>query len=605
MITFYKDFVIGYKIFSFATQRQVELLINSNKTGNFIYFSAKFNNLLDIFAILLYHIDRVMLKIDQEDYMKKIFSLLMVVATLVSAMSVTALADEEKFATVEALQFGKGFEPTIDGVVSLSEWGTATLENVSYPENTQTDMKTSGKMEFSLWTRYNFEGFYLAITTPDNEHWNSNVVADNNSIWNGDCLQVRLDAYGCTVDQGKIPTSDRNGNWHSSYNEFAFALGNDGNTYAYSWHGVVDHEDISGGNGRYVVAHDSTKKLTTYELFIPWEVILQTPPHVGMSVGFSLSVNEGSSADGGGYKNYLEWGSGVMNGRDDNIYGSNRLNFVSTRATGGDELVDPNPENTLGKIEEVTEDAFAVKLEESMISGQNNVTTDLKDDGSLNVLLTGEDPYFTVTLDSKYKLTAENYRYVAMYLKTNDYNDPELFFATSKSPSISDQNYIPSEYQQVEGGQIVIFDFQYFIGYEWVGDVLKLRIDPVDEVTDTLTSEVTIYGIGFFNNLEDAAAFKVEGVNVELDPNYKAPEAEATEDQGNDNATQAPAEDEETDAATDDTATNAPASNAATTGSDDNKKDTNSSTPIIIIVIVAVVVIAAVAVVVIMKKKKA
>lgn len=527
----------------------------------------------------------------------------MAAAMLVSVMSVTALADEEKFATVEALQFGKGFEPTIDGSVSLSEWGTPTLENVSYPENTQTYMKTSGNMEFSMWTRYNFEGFYLAITTPDQEHWNSNVVADHNSIWNGDCLQVRLDAYGCTVDQGKIPSSDRNANWHSSYNEFAFALGNDGNTYSYSWHGVVDHEDLASGNGRYVVAHDATQKLTTYELFIPWDVILQTPPHVGMSVGFSISVNEGSQADGGGYKNYLEWGSGVMNGRADNIFGSNRLNFVSTRATGGDELVDPNPEDTLGEIEEVTEDAFMIELDESMISGQNNVTTTFKDDGALNVLLTGEDPYFTITLDAKYRIPAENYQYVAFYVDTNDYNEPELFFATTKSPSITDQNSIITEYQELEGRQIVIFDFQYFVGYEWTTEVLKLRFDPVTAVTDTLTSEMNIYGIGFFNKLEDAAAFKVEGVNVELDPNYKAPTAESEDG----TVTEAPAEDDETEAPAAD-GTNAPASDAASESdkgdNKDDKKDSNA-TPIIIGVIVGVVVIAAAAVVVIMKKKKA
>ncbi len=536
--------------------------------------------------------------------MKKVISLFMAVAMVLSFSAITAMADEEKFATIEALQFAEEKEPVIDGSVSLTEWGTPTLENVSYPENTQTDMKAEGDMEFSMWTRYNFEGFYLAITTPDEEHWNSNVVADHNSIWNGDCLQVRLDAYGCTVDQGKVPTADRNGNWNSAYNEFAFALGNDGNTYSYSWHGVVDHEDLAGGNGRYVVAYDKAKQLTTYELFIPWEVILQTPPHVSMSVGFSISVNDGSEADGGGYKNWLEWGSGVMNGRDDNIFGSNRLTFVETRATGGNALVDPNPDDVLADLIEVTEDAFLIPFDGYTFTTSQGVTPTINDDGSLHLAITGDDPQFTLAVDSKYKINAADYRYVALYLKTNDYGYGELFFSTSQSTSISQDCSILTEYQEVEGGQVVVADFQYFEGYEWQGDILKFRYDPVESPADTLTSEMTIYGIGVFKNFEDAANFNIEGVTVELDPNAKVPTSSESETQapGADD----PADETEAPAGTDAaTGASTDASTSADTSATGDKADNNSPTGLIIAIIVAVVAVVAVVVVVILKKKKA
>lgn len=286
--------------------------------------------------------------------MRKILSVLIASAMLLSFTGVIAMADEENFATVEALQFANDKAPTIDGVVSNDEWGTPTVSDIN-KDNKQTFVKVSANdMRFTLWTRYSFTGFYVAVVTDDAEHWNGKVPGDENNIWDGDCLQIRLDAYGCTADQGLSPSVSRDENWHSSYNEFAFALGNDGNTYSYSWHGVVDHADISGGDGRYVVKHDAAKKQTTYELFIPWDAILQTPPHVGTNLGFSIGVLNGDAATGG-YSNYIEWGTGIFDGRLANVYGSNRLVFSEARATGGDALVDPNPDEPVPPIETVPE----------------------------------------------------------------------------------------------------------------------------------------------------------------------------------------------------------------------------------------------------------
>ena len=286
--------------------------------------------------------------------MKRILSILIALATLLSLTCVTAMADEEQFATVEALQFANDKSPTVDGIVSTDEWGAPTVSDIN-KNNKQTFVKVSANdMKFTLWTRYNFSGFYIAAIADDAEHWNGSVLANPNDIWNGDCLQIRLDAYGCTADQGLTPSESRDANWHPSYNEFAFALGNDGKTYSYSWHGVVDHADLSGSDGRYVVKHDASKKQTTYELFIPWDVILQAPPHVGTKLGFSIGILNGDAV-AGGYSNYIEWGTGIFDGRLTNVYGSNRLVFSETRATGGDVLSDPNPDVTVPPLETVPE----------------------------------------------------------------------------------------------------------------------------------------------------------------------------------------------------------------------------------------------------------
>ncbi len=313
--------------------------------------------------------------------MRKILSVLIASAMLLSFTGVIAMADEESFATVEALQFANDKAPTIDGIVSTDEWGAPTVSDIN-KDNKQTFVKASANdMKFTLWTRYNFSGFYVAVVADDSEHWNGNVPDNANDIWNGDCLQIRLDAYGCTADQGLVPSAVRDENWHPSYNEFAFALGNDGNTYSYSWHGVVDHADLSGSDGRYVVKHDASKKQTTYELFIPWDVILQAPPHVGTKLGFSIGILNGDNATGG-YNNYIEWGTGIFDGRLTNVYGSNRLVFSETRATGGDALSDPNPDETVPPIETVPETS-AVIVQTDVETNEpaedtQSVTTDTK-----------------------------------------------------------------------------------------------------------------------------------------------------------------------------------------------------------------------------------
>lgn len=546
--------------------------------------------------------------------MKKIISIFLVVATLLTMSSLTVFA-EEKFATVEALQFAKNAEPTIDGVVSATEWGSPTVANAD-ENNPVVDLELDGtRMEFSMWTRYNFQGFYLAVVAYDDQHCNARVVEDRNSIWNGDCLQVRLDAYGCTVDQGLNPTKNRNGNWHSSYNEFAFALGDDGVTYAYSWHGVVDHEDLTGGNGRYMIKHNASKQETTYELFIPWEVILQTLPHVGTKLGFAISVNDGDK-DTGLYKNHIEWGTGVMTTRNKNIYGSNRLVFVADRATGGDELADPNAAVTLPPLEKVTAEKFLLTFKDSLIkplnamgnAGTKDMEYTINDDGSIHMALTGADPQLWLDVNNLYEIEAGNYRYLALYLKTNETNWGEMFFTTGASPTIDAGISVMSEYFDVEGGQIVVLDFQYFMndeaaGFtegEWNGRLLQLRFDPVNEVTDTLTSEMTLYGIGFFNNLEDAQKFNVEGITVETDPAATfAPSQDTEKAPAEDTA--APDTNAETDAETNANDT-AASTDAETTGTDDSEGGNTG----LIIAIVAVAVVAVAAVVfIILKKKKA
>ena len=139
-----------------------------------------------------------------------------------------------------------------------------------------------------------------------------------------------------------------------------------------------------------------------------------------------------------------------------------------------------------------------------------------------------------------------------------------------------------------------------FTDGEWNGRILQLRFDPVNEVTDTLTSEMTLYAIGFFKNLEDAQKFNVEGLTVETDPGAAIDPVESSE------GTEAPAEDTaaETDAETAVAEDSDTAEATTPTTTDDNTDDKGGNTGIIIaIVAVVVVAVAAVAGIVIKKKK--
>ena len=175
--------------------------------------------------------------------MKKLIAALLTLIMILSLHAFASEAEEEEFATVEALQFDK--LPEIDGKVSVEEWGQPTVAHIKYPENPQTDVSKDDQtdVEFTIWFRYTFDGFYIAAQTPDTSPCNDNV--DGSQIWNGDCLQMRLDPYGCTADQNEFdpliePSSSRDKNYSDDFQEFAFAYcTDDGECYAYCWHGIM------------------------------------------------------------------------------------------------------------------------------------------------------------------------------------------------------------------------------------------------------------------------------------------------------------------------------------------------------------------------------
>ncbi len=543
--------------------------------------------------------------------MKKLFAALLAAIMILSIHAFAAAEEAEEFATVEALQFDK--LPDIDGKISADEWGDPTVAHIKYPENLQTDVSKDDQtdVEFTIWFRYTFEGFYIAAQTPDTSPCNDNV--DGSQIWNGDCLQMRLDPYGCTEDQGLVASSVRDMNYSEDYQEFAFAYcKEDGECYAYCWHGVMSGLALQSEGGKYGASNDGTT--TTYEVYIPWdELLYENMPHVGTTYGISaalLTATEGENDNK--WQNWLEWGSGVINGRDDNICGTNRLVMSGKTVFGGAALTDPDPDGeVVTKAEIPTAEGDAVIIDFTKLSGKNQMDYVLNDDGSVTFSFEdGNDPYISLNVSGQVKIQAEDYPYFAIYMKTNDpYAAGEIFYCTLDGVTDYTGGYsVPLEYYEVDGNQVAVAELGDGMGYE--GNVLKLRFDAYDGgCSDPDESEITVYSAGFFKTLEDAQMFKADGVTVDLDPEYvkeiqgggsddtTASEATETEAGGTEEATNGEQE-------TKDAEDTAKATEAETEGAKETTDKSNKGWIIPVAIAVAVVAIAVIVIIIVTKKKK-
>ena len=542
--------------------------------------------------------------------MKKILSVILTAALMLS-LCVFVMAEEEEFATVEALQFDR--LPEIDGNVTVDEWGQPTVAHVKYPENPQTDVSKDDQtdVEFTIWFRYTFDGLYIAAQTPDTSPCNDNV--DGAQIWNGDCLQMRLDPYGCTEDQGLFASASRNANYSEDYQEFAFAYSkDDGLCYAYCWHGIMEGMALQSEGGKYGASNDGTT--TTYEVFVPWDELVYDSPHVGTSYGIAaalLTATEGE--DSNKWQNWLEWGSGVINGRDDNICGTNRLVMSGKTVFGGAALTDPNPDGevtTKAPVPEATGDVALIDV--TKLSSPHDMHFTANDDGSVTFTFDdSNDPYITWNISSQVKVKAEEYPYFAMLLKTNDpYANGEIFYCATEGVADFTGGYSTQyEYYEAEGKQVAVVELGDAMGYE--GYVLKLRFDAYDGgCSDPDESEITVYAAGFFKNYEDAEVFKAEGVTADLDPAYLS---EIGGGSGEQSETALPTEqvtepaESETEGGTAE-ATEPDGTKDGTTTKEEGKttepQKANNTWIIYVVIGVAVVAVAAIIIVIVSKKKK-
>ncbi len=534
--------------------------------------------------------------------MKRIISAIMILGMMLTMITAVS-ADEEKMATVEVLQFDR--EPNIDGEVSESEWGTPTCSDVTINNSVTfaANANTGAKLSFTFWLRYTYEGFYIALTTPDTKPYNGFVDTTVGSMWKGDCLQFRIDPEGCGYDQGRIDSADRN-NWSDDFAEIGMAMGKTGTTFAYRWFGLGEKNvDLSNSNGRYAIRNDGTK--TTYEAYIPWEDLFEDArPHVGTSHGMTIGMLTSDGSDA--MENWLEWGAGLFNGRTQKMYGSNRITYSAQTVFGGASLTDPDPDAGSSSSNEKAPDAEGdyVFLDLEKFSGENSMAWEVEDGVGVATFI-GADPYVTADFWKMYNASADDYKYIALYMKSTAQADGRIYFTTSNVPAFEEgcsvDLYCNADSANKE--QVVVADMS-ICESDWSGKIGNLRFDLINEDLEDINEQVMeVYAIGLYKNLEDAC--KMAGVTLKdgtilPDPSefgIGVDTGDIPEDtQESNDVTTAP----------DDSATVADSADATTGKDDGGKKDGNNTAMIIIIVVVAaVVVIGAVVAVVVVKKKKA
>ncbi len=530
--------------------------------------------------------------------MKKIISIILVLAMAMSMIcTVSAEGDEKKHAIIELLQFD--IKPNIDGVVSNAEWGQPIAE-----ANAQNHVcyahKDTPEISFTIWMGYDFEGLYIAIKNKDDKHNNPHLPDDPNNMWRGDCVQLRLDEVGCTADQGLL-AGGRDTNWSDKMSEFAFAMDANGDTYSYCWYGVSAKMALDSGNGQYRIAHSGG--YTTYELYIPWENIVEEAPCVGASHGITIGML--NSTTGEQRDNWMEWGCGLFsfsNRFGENVYGSNKIIYTDKTLSGGPSLTDPKGNVTAAPLtppEKAEGDYIYFDL--SAMEKASLMTWEYDEDNNVaSITYSGSDSHIQYSLHNQVDASADDYKYLAIYGKTNTYLDGgRLYFTTAAASSFGEDNSEYFWFAETEEKQLVLLDLT-LNGY-WEGKIGELRFDFVDPygnetpvgVLEELATE--IYAIALFKTEADAKAFNVAEINI--DPSVTLPADTQTAPV---EETKAPAVD--TDPTTDkDTDADTVVADV-TTSADDDKG--GNGTVIAVVIAVVVLAVAGAGVFFFMKKKK-
>ena len=199
-------------------------------------------------------------------------------------------------------------KPNIDGKADKGEWSnktamiTDTLDMIGWIDNNST---WGGKNDLSAKSviQWDEDNLYLMTQATDDKFCQPYTGGD---MWKGDCIQLGV-FYG-------EETFNFNGEINTKFNELC--IGQTPN-------GPEVYRTLSQKSGVYnngyikdcelVVGTDSG--LTTYELKIPWTVLLESDetPKVGEYIRYSFLVNDNDGTDTkqGGRRGYIRYADGI------------------------------------------------------------------------------------------------------------------------------------------------------------------------------------------------------------------------------------------------------------------------------------------------------
>ena len=311
--------------------------------------------------------------------MKKFLAFVLCAVMLSAMLAIPAFAARTNV-DADALKFAS--KPTIDGTLSTEEWGEKTVtvkgeeaankDDKEAPSPTNTYMEFSNeaqlKMSYDLWLRWDDEYFYIGAIVNDIDGFANTHSKDD--IWNGDCLQTRIDPAGpASRMEEKIP------GFNYLTDAYVFSKGNYKDNGANAWanaKNLINAGFALVNGGKTVQAYDMEAKeimtdtlcaittvpndpnseedfgcTTTYEIAIPWKTIGEDfTPEADKILGMALVVLNGS---GSGADSWLTWGTGICGGQcrdaQKTVGGPNAVTLKSDTVTPAD-TYDKTPEST-------------------------------------------------------------------------------------------------------------------------------------------------------------------------------------------------------------------------------------------------------------------
>jgi len=351
--------------------------------------------------------------------MKKILSTILASVLLIGAVIVPTAAEDKVYTqTVETPYFSQ--KPVIDGNVTEEEWGapsvtiktsaaaqpgsTAPADNNCYLWYNHTYDSTTGtysdvdmqaktmlsNLTIKMWFRWDVDNYYMAAIVDDPDGYF--LPSGRANIWNGDCLQFRIDPMG---PNGYAAYKNPEYNYKTDAYDPNAAKGNDYQPWSYrskicniglgmiknargEWqYQAYDMADSGTGNMTGALLTNDPKKLgpdgpTTeeagfaginlasefmmkneggknyYEVAVPWAYLDQWKINtVGVGSVWGISVsNLMGKEQANGYYAYFQWGYGICGSQHSNanervtVGGTNALILTDKDALTGAAVAD-------------------------------------------------------------------------------------------------------------------------------------------------------------------------------------------------------------------------------------------------------------------------
>lgn len=326
--------------------------------------------------------------------MKKTITWVLLAAMLLSAVALAIPVGAETLYIQEVQADLFTTPPTIDGYISIQEWGRSNFTvrsgdaariSSSEPLNNAffywrpgygTDQTT---MSYEVWLRWDANYFYVGVKVEDPD--GHSLKGGKGNTWNGDAMQIFVDYLGANSlvggntyvpQMGPTPWryKDQVPDFLVGYPQivggFIEMFENKTKT------GMTEYNNPAKGAAKVAVApsglnysSDTTSGITTYEVAIPWNYIfynetgvvtLDTQASVtdaawggiNRELGVSMAVFNGEPGTSG-YTNYLAWGSGICGSQYDEAKqtcgGSNRVILTDNTVTPEPGYTTYNPAN--------------------------------------------------------------------------------------------------------------------------------------------------------------------------------------------------------------------------------------------------------------------